>query len=456
MKPFRRFYFDKFKFDKKTLSASFFYNFDEKDFFEEKINFKNDLFKLRKNLNTEVLNNFLFNIHLALWISYYKLYPTKELIIKSWYLDQNAIQFWKKFYKNWLSEFLYKNEISPKKMFNFMNISKDIYKKIDFKTSDKFLVPLWWWKDSIVSIELLKKHSIKFEAVVLWKLDEIKKGVLKKAKVDNFVIKRILSKRLFELNEQWYYNWHIPITWIIAFNLIFVAYLYDYKYIVLSNEKTADILNTVWKWLEINHQYSKSLEFEEDFSIYVKKYMSSELKYFSLLKWMYEYKISEIFSNLWQKYFKIFSSCNNNFKINKSITLKTKKKFFWCNNCSKCVFVYVMLSSFLEKKELLSIFWEDLYDREDLENLFNELLWISGIKPFECVWDKKEMILAMYNSIKLYKKSKIELPYILKLYKKEIFNKIWKNELNEIKKELKKIYNKELIPKEIKHLIKRL
>jgi hypothetical protein len=54
--------------------------------------------------------------------------------------------FWNKFYKNGLSEFLYKNKISPKKLFNFMNISRDSYLDIselkDFEVEDKAMIPL--------------------------------------------------------------------------------------------------------------------------------------------------------------------------------------------------------------------------------------------------------------------------------------------------------------------------
>jgi hypothetical protein len=40
------------------------------------------------------------------------------------------------------------------------------------------------------------------------------------------------------------------------------------------------------------------LEFEKDFSEYVEKYISSQLKYFSLLRAFYELKIAEIFSKI--------------------------------------------------------------------------------------------------------------------------------------------------------------
>jgi hypothetical protein len=66
--------------------------------------------------------------------------------------------------------------------------------------------------------------------------------------------------------------------------MLLVAYLYDYKYLVLSNELSANSGNTLWNGFEINHQYSKSLEFEKDFKNYVEENISDDLKYFSLLR----------------------------------------------------------------------------------------------------------------------------------------------------------------------------
>jgi len=85
------------------------------------------------------------------------------------------------------------------------------------------------------------------------------------------ILKKFSEKfiNLFKLNKEWYYNWHVPITWIIAFVSIVSSYLYDFKNIVLSNEKSADEENTIWNGLKINHQYSKSGEFEKDFRKYV-------------------------------------------------------------------------------------------------------------------------------------------------------------------------------------------
>ena len=468
MKEFKSFCFEKFSFDKNSFKASFFYTFkwlnDEIVEFEEIIDFNSSNFNFRKDLDLDIINNLLFHLHIAFWISYYKLYPTSELIIKSGYLDDFQIKFWKKFYLNWLWEFLYKNNIKYEWLFNFVNTITN--SPCSFFASPSIdgdrggalvsdwggiLVPVWWWKDSIVSIELLKEAWIDFDLFVFWKIDDLKQYCVDISWKKILLINRKLSENLFKLNKEWYYNGHVPITWIIAFVMQVVAYIYDYKYLILSNEKSANFWNVKWEWIEINHQYSKSLDFEIDFNNYVKKYISGEIKYFSLLRWLYELKIAEIFAQKWKKYFEVFSSCNKNFKINKitlnPLLLKLEKK--WCNTCPKCVFVFSILYPYLEKEEILKIFWHDLYTDKKLEKTFSELLWINWIKPFECVWTNEEIILAMKKSInKFWNK---ELPYILALFKKEIINKLKEKDFIKIENKLLKIYDEDIIPLYIKN-----
>jgi hypothetical protein len=65
---------------------------------------------------------------------------------------------------------------------------------------------------------------------------------------------------------------------------------------VLSNEKSADEENTIWNGLKINHQYSKSGEFEKDFRKYVEINISKDINYYSKLRDKYELEIAEIFA----------------------------------------------------------------------------------------------------------------------------------------------------------------
>ena len=446
MKKFNKFYFKKFEFNDSSLQATFSYSFDNEVFFEEIIDFNNRWFKVRNDFDIKALNNLLFHLHIALGISYYKASPTKDMVLESGILNEDQMSFWRKFYLNWLWEFLYSNNISPDNLFNFKNESSKIYEKIDFNIWKKTLISVWWWKDSIVSIELLKKSWLEFDLFVFWKNDDLKSNTAKIANKNILLVKRIISSKLFELNNEGYYNWHVPITWIIAFVKEVTAYLFDYKYLILSNEKSANFWNIVWGDLSINHQYSKSLDFEKDFSEYIIKYISNDVKYFSLLRWMYEVKIAELFVKYWKEYFSVFSSCNKNFTINKNNNIT---RWLWCNKCPKCLFVYSILRPYLNDDEIINIFWEDLFNRKDLEWLFRKLLGISWFKPFECVWEKEEVIYSMYKSLTKYDK----LPYILKIFKEEILDKMNNQDIKNIQKKLVTIYNEDIIPAEFKKLI---
>lgn len=446
MKIFKKFYFEKYEFDLDNKKAHFYYSFDESYFFEEIIDLSNDNFFIREKIDLKVLDNMLFHIHIALWISYYKSFPTQNLYIKSGYLDDFQIDFWKKFYSFWLWEFLFLNNLDHNWLFNFKNLDWTKKEKINFTVSEKSLIPIWWWKDSLVSIDLFEKNSLDFDLYVFWKNDSIKQNCADIIWKEILLTKRIISKNLIELNNFWNYNWHVPITGIISFVMILVWYLYNYKYLVLSNEKSANFWNTDFNWLDVNHQYSKSLNYEKDFSEYISYSIWNQIKYFSLLRWFYEIKIAEYFSENCKKYFKVFSSCNNNFQIEESKRLKNK---IWCNNCPKCCFVFSILRPFLSKSEILNIFWEDLFYKKDLEKTFIDLLWIWDLKPFECVWEEEEVIYWFYKSMDLYEKK----PDIFKIFEKKILNKYTKYYFDSLEKKFAVIYNDDIIPKEIKDKI---
>jgi hypothetical protein len=195
---------------------------------------------------------------------------------------------------------------------------------------------------------------------------------------------RTIDPLLIEMSKEWWYNGHVPITWIISFISVLVCYLSGQKHIAFSNERSANYGNTVWKWLHINHQWSKSAVFEQAFSSYVHTYMHTQITYISTLRTWYELRIAKEFSAM-KKYLPVFSSCNRNFHLAWSRTDR------WCGVCPKCLFTYAMMRPFLTSEEVQDIRWQELYEHKKLLDLFQELRWISGIKPFECVWTYEEV-----------------------------------------------------------------
>ena len=134
---------------------------------------------------------------------------------------------------------------------------------------------------------------------------------------------------------------------------------------------------------DINHQYSKSLEFEEDFRSYVATYMNDVAHYYSYLRPLTELQIAERFAQ-YPAYFKVFKSCNAGSEQN-----------IWCCRCSKCLFAYIILSPFIDKETMVSIFGEDLLDNWNMKTYFDELTGIAEVKPFECVGTVDEVNKAL-------------------------------------------------------------
>ena len=74
----------------------FYYSLDGEVKFVEKIKF--GFAPIWEKVNQELLDKVLFNLHLALGISYWKTYCPKKLIIKSGCLTQEQAAFWNKLY----------------------------------------------------------------------------------------------------------------------------------------------------------------------------------------------------------------------------------------------------------------------------------------------------------------------------------------------------------------------
>jgi hypothetical protein len=237
-------------------------------------------------------------------------------------------------------------------------------------------------KDSIVVAEILKSQNKDFDLItgVSGIQQEVSLAIGKKP----LIVKRELDPNLFDINkESGVYNGHVPVSVYYAFILLLAAVLFDYKYILVGNEKSANYGNVEYLGEMINHQWSKSEEFEKLFNDYVGKFITPGIKYSSPLRDMTELQVVEKFVQHPQ-YFKVFSSCNRNFRIN---NVSQKK---WCGECPKCLFVFISLAAFLPKEEVLDIFGKNLFEDKNLIPLFEELVGARNFKPFECVGTQDE------------------------------------------------------------------
>lgn len=385
------------------------------------------------------LKNLVFHIGMVELISYFKCTCSPNITIEAGYLNEDQINWFKKLYYLGLGEFCYLNniEISEEEFFNIK--CTHIEEKINAPefVGNGNLIPIGGGKDSCVTLELLKPYQANNLCFII-----NPKNIMKQcAEVANYneeqsiYIKRIIDKNLIELNNNGFLNGHTPFSAIVAFTSYLTAYIHKKKYITLSNEASANeatVLGT-----KINHQYSKTYEFENDFNNYTKKYFGIDISYFSLLRPLTEFQIAKLFSK-YESYHKIFKSCNVGSK---------QLDWQWCCNCPKCLFVYCILSPYLYKEKLINIFNEDLFEKKELLPIFLELLGYSQTKPFECVGTYSEVRYAISLTIKNLNN---ELPFLLQYYKDNYpleLNHNFENQFNNehnLPKEYEKIVKKEI------------
>jgi len=231
-------------------------------------------------------------------------------------------------------------------------------------------------------------------------------------------------------------NGHTPFSALVAFISALTSILTARKHICLSNESSAN--EPTIPGTKINHQYSKSFEFEKAFRQYLENYVTADINYFSFLRPLNELQIAKLFSVM-LKYQNDFRSCNRGSKTNS-----------WCGKCSKCLFTFIILYPYLEEKKLINIFGNNLFDDPGLRNIFDELTGASAVKPFECVGTINEVNAALCMTIE--NRGKNKLPVLLEHYKSTAeFEAYTKNKTLLIEKQFDE---NNFLPEEYKNIIK--
>jgi hypothetical protein len=335
------------------------------------------------------IEGFVFHIGLIELISYWKAFCSPKILIKPYSLEKPQQDWWKKLYRKGLGEFLYQNGLSPDAenfiTFTFPAEAKSA-KTLTYKSipdSDTAIVPIGGGKDSVVTLEMLRKEKKIIPFII-----NPRGATIACAETAGFtkpeervILNREIDPLLLALNRQGFLNGHTPFSAMLAFYTLLVALTTNCRHIALSNESSAN--EPTIPGTDINHQYSKSLEFEEDFRHYVRTWMNDTSHYFSFLRQLTELQIAEQFAQLHDYHF-IFRSCNAGSKEDK-----------WCCDCSKCLFAYLILSPFLPDEKMIHIFGEDLLNTPQMLPYFDELTGIAENKPFECVGTIEEVNTAI-------------------------------------------------------------
>lgn len=408
-----------------TLHLEYDYSISPEHIFTHRLAIGNISENDLSSTSSETLKTMIFSLGLSEMLSYWKTTCSPHICIEAGELDSDQLAWWHDLLIHGMGEFFYVNDIDFS-IPNFVTITtkrevletrplvNSIHFNIPVSKCSSILVPIGGGKDSILTIELLKQiPELELTTFLINPTTAAKDTSIESNISKSIVIDRKIDPLVYDLNDKGYLNGHVPISASIAFTAILVSYIKGINAIAISNERSSNEGNVVFHGETINHQYSKSFEFEQNFQNYVKKYLynqqsNNEPHYFSYLRPLYELQIARLFADLTQ-YHALFRSCNRGQKTNT-----------WCGNCPKCLFAYLILYPFLTHDQMVAIFGYDLFTNTQLEQTALALVNCTDVKPLECVGVYEESLLAFYLSMQKITKENRPVPYLVELVNEQL------------------------------------
>lgn len=383
MSQYQTFNFRGYNFDPISKELELHYGYDEQLNFTETYKFDFDF----TDYNQAALNVGLENLFLLAGVSYYKAYLAPELLVPDDCVSPQQSAFLSKTYRRGLGEFFYVNNLDPNLEINFPVTRVDNFPV--HNSGSGLLIGVGGGKDSLVTIEALKDQP----KVATWSVGHRSQlePLVAKIGLPHLWVERTWDNQLLSLNTEGAYNGHVPISAILAAVGTVVAILAGYQDVIVSNEHSANEATLDYRGTAINHQYSKSLEFETDYQTLLLSQFDDSTRYYSFLRPLSELKIAELFvATAFERYAHVFSSCNRAYTRGSAMG--------WCGNCPKCAFVYLILANFTDRTDLLQLFsGRNLLADPALESTYRNLLGIEGNKPLECIGEIQESRLAMHQ-----------------------------------------------------------
>ncbi|MEV5767093.1 hypothetical protein AB0L34_21370 [Micromonospora sp. NPDC052213] len=325
-------------------------------------------------------------LHVVAGVSYYKAAAPPRVVLPA-PLGAAATELVTAIYTKGLAEYAYRNqlphvlELRPEVPAGTVSPAR-VYDDSDRRP----LSAVGGGKDSIVSLEALRRAG--FDPVPFSvNPNHVIVSVNEASGLTPLAARRRIDPVLFELNAAGALNGHIPVTAINSLIAVATAVLHGLGPVVMSNERSASDPNLVWNGHEINHQWSKGVEAEGLLRAALAEHAGLTEPYFSLLRSLSELHIARLFAEI-DRYDDVVTSCNAAFKLRDASER-------WCRDCPKCRFVFLAMAPFMSRGRITHIFGGDLLADPAQVPGYRELLGVDGHKPFECVGEVEESVVAL-------------------------------------------------------------
>ena len=201
-------------------------------------------------------------------VSYYKTAAPPVIDLGATALTQAEEAFLRDFYLQGLAEFAYRNNL------DLSSLSLEARRAPDQHSAPpappgppRALVPFGGGIDSIVTVEQVRQRADVALFVVSRPADRFD-AIEQPAAVTGLPVvraEREIDPQLLRSAELGFLNGHVPVTGILSAIAVLAAVLEDRDAVVMSNEWSASIPTLEFDGRPVNHQFSKSEEFEAAF-----------------------------------------------------------------------------------------------------------------------------------------------------------------------------------------------
>jgi hypothetical protein len=201
-------------------------------------------------------------------------------------------------------------------------------------------------------------------------------------------VRRQVLPELLALNASGHPNGHTPYSAYLALAALLVGCLRGSPMVLAGNSRSDDEPNVgSYLGMPVNHQWTKSHEFEAALGTYRDRWLPGAPLYSSPLRPLLELQIIRSLEPHMDAYLKT-ASCN-----------KTKG-LGWCRKCAKCAWVFLATSSLFGHDLAVSKAGGDLFADPELSGLYEAMAGIPGAgdKPFECTGTEEEVRSAIQTA----------------------------------------------------------
>ena len=196
-------------------------------------------------------------------------------------------------------------------------------------------------------------------------------------------VRRTILPELLALNAAGHPNGHTPFSAYLAFAAMLAGYLRGNGPVMAGNSRSDDEPN-VRSYLgrPVNHQWTKSYEFEAAARSYRDRWLPGAPGYSSPLRPLYEVQIIASLAGDVDAYLRTVS-CNR------------ARDGGWCRSCAKCAWVFLATAALFGHDLAIRKTGGDMFADPALSGVYQEMAGLTGVKPFECTGSEDEVRAAI-------------------------------------------------------------